>query len=654
MFVFPRQGGPKVSEQRTGRPWMRLVLVVALGGAAYVANWFPVPLSFGLHMLFGGVFAILAAILYGPWAGGFVALLSSLPTIQLWGHPYAVISMTLEAWVVGYEARRGRAHHTETDLIYWLLVGGPLVTITYSLGAHIPLMATGVAALKQAVNGLVNTAAASMVVLGLVVWQRGRRQMALQVFLTNLISFLVLTPLAFSLSLTARESGQHLRNQLAGEAVRAGEVVRAGLAQELADLHQALAAVAQWGATGPTPAGLSQVWLANPPAMPPGPVSGVTTLLGAPGATVLLREGAGGAVAAVDLDRLSRRVLGLVQAMEMEIVVTDSASVVALSSWEGVQPGTTFISEVGEATLFRPPGLSWLPSLTDGGAPENASLRQAENVASVQRVALPELGWQIYIRKPLGEVEYLLYRSYLGSFVTALGLMIILLAAIRVAAYTVTRPLVQLAGISVSADGEIANLPPTLQIWVTEVRAVAAHLMEVAVRIRGLIQSLHETQRELQRHNVELSVANVHLADEALRDAHTGLLNKRAFWQQIQIWVEENQPFSVALAELQGPGAHRFAAAEEQVKGLAAELQHFAALHGGEVYQYAADRFALLFPESSERLASRLTLALPSVAVIGEAELSLAAGVARFPEEGRTGPEVIREAEQRLTHSVSS
>jgi GGDEF domain-containing protein len=582
-----------MGERVRGTFWFRLLVTAALGGAAYVANRQSVPLAFGLHLLFGGLFSMLAAILYGPWAGAVAAAVGYLPTIQLWGHPFALLSMTLEACVVGFEARRGRAHHTETDLVYWLLVGGPLVMVTYSVGAHIPLMAAGVAALKQAVNGMVNTAGASVLVLGLVWWQRGRRQVPLEVMLATLVTFLVLTPLAAALSWTVRESGNHLRSQVTGEALRAGEVVRAGLVQQLA----------------PSPAGASLV-------------------------------------APVDPDWLAKRVLGLVEAFRMEVVVTDQANIVTISSWEAVRPGTTFQSEFGDVTLF---------SVTDRVA-DRTSLGQAEKVAVVQRLPVPELGWQVYVRKPLGEVEYLLYRSYLNSFAIALVMMILLLIVIRLVAYNITRPLVQLAAITVTPEGEMADLLPNYPIWVTEVRAVTAHMEQVGARIKGLIQSLHETQRELERHNVELAVANVHLADEALRDAQTGLRNQRAFRQLVQLWVEENHPFTLVLASVQGlpayVAAHGHLQSEGFIKHLVGELQHHAALHGGEVYQYGTERFACLFPESSEWLVERMVLALPSVAAGGAvnepARPRLAVGAARFPEDGQTGQAVAKAAETRL------
>lgn len=654
-----------MTERRTGPFLVRALLVLALGGAAYAVNLFPWPLAFGLHLLFGGFFSMLAAILYGPWAGLVAGLLGALPTVELWGHPYALLSMTLEATVVGWEARRGRSHHTETDLLYWLFVGAPLVTIAYSFGAHIPLMATGVAALKQAVNGLVYTTAASVMLLLLVWWQRGRRTLRLEVVLANLITFLVMLPLAAALAWTTQESGRHLRTQLSAEATQAGTVVRAGLLQELADLRSQLRLLAsqpsEFTERFSLPAGLQHVWLvdaqgmtvaeyppagaAAPPVGPGVALSNLTPVPGLPGPTVLLAEPGGVAgevqvTAALDLERLAGRVMGLVAGLNTEVAVIDRTGTVVLSSWDGIETGAQFAGQLGEPMLFSVP----------------AGLRGAERVTFVDRVQLAPLGMEIYVRKPLGQVEYLLYRSYLNSFIIAVGMIIVLLITIRVVAYTVTRPLVQLAAVTVSSEGEMANLSPNQSIWVAEVRAVASHMAEIGARIQDLIRSLHITQRELERHNVELAVANAHLADEALRDARTGLSNRRAFWQQVQLWVEANKPFALVLADLQGlkPYAEDRGElrAEEFLAELAADLQQHAALYGGEAFQYGPERFALLFPESSEWLVERVLLGLPTLAVLqgaaNEQRPLLVAGAARFPEDGPTGPALVEAADRRL------
>lgn len=562
------------------RPWVRPLAVLALGAAAYLTNLWPLPLSFGLHFLFGGLFAMLAAMLFGPWAGAAAALLSALPTIGLWGHSFALLSMTLEAWVVGLEARRGKAHPTATDLVYWLLIGVPLVTITYSLGAQIPFMASLVAGLKQAVNGLVYTSVASVLVL--ILGQRRGRPLPLEVVLSNFLTMLVVVPLAFSVAWVTQESGAQQRAQLSSEAVRTGAVVSAAIRQEVAAQGDRL-----------------------------------------------------------DVNLLDRRLGDLVQAMGLEIVVTDQSETVVFSTWTGVAAGSPFVSDQGEAAFFH-------------AVADRTSLAQAEQVAFVHREEMADLGWRVYVRRPLGAVEYVLYQSYRRSFLTALSLMVILLGAIRFVSYAVTRPLVALAELTVTPEGEMVNLPSAEPSWVAEVQAVTQHLERVRRRIRGLVHSLHETQRELQRHNVELAVANIHLADEAERDALTGLRNQRALWQQIQLWVEEMHPFTLVVADLGGlqhlVERQGHLAGEEVVKAVAAELQHHATMHGGEVYQYGAERFVALFPESSEWLVERMLLTLPAMAGPLCEGVALAVGAARFPEEGETGPTVFHLADRRLQH----
>lgn len=663
-------------DQKQRPLWVRIAIVLALGGAAYLTNLLPLPLSFGLHFLFGGVFSVLAAILYGPWAGAVTALLSAIPTIALWGHPFALLSMTLEAWVIGWQAQRGQAYPTVIDLVYWLVLGGPLVILTYGLGAHIPLTATVVAALKQAVNGLVYTAMASVLVL--VWWQRRRRPLPLQTFLSNLIIFLVLVPLAFILGWMSRNIGDQLRAQLSGEAVRAGEVVRVEMMQQFALQQTALRTVGL-GRQVLQPAGFTAVWLlsadgqllaqapeqAGPvPVLEPGKLGWVQGQ-GATGRTLLMAEDVTEAqsgahlraIGVLDLDWLARRVMETVRTLGMEVVVTDPTKRVVLSSWAGVEAGGEFASTLGESTFFdlvtRADGVRSLAGANAELSPDTTSLVQAERLAFVHQVNVPDWNWHVYVRKPLGTVEYALYEAYMGSFLTALILIAFLLGAVRYLAYLVTRPLVELAAISVSPQGEILNLPSHQAVLVKEVGAVTETLEEVGGRIRGLVDSLQETQRELQRHNVELAVANVHLADEAMREAVTGLWNQRAFWQQVQLWVEQNHPFTLVLTDCWGVKGlidEQGRPSEADMKRIAQELQQHAALHGGEVYQFDPARFAFLFPETSDWLVERMLGSLPTVAAsrLRDGDLGLRVGAARFPEEGETGPALLALANERL------
>lgn len=123
-----------------------------------------VDMFFGVNFLFGSVFAWIAFLLLGPAWGISAIILSSLYTIQLWGHGYALIIFISEfIFVAIFQGHKKNWRLVALTLIYWLIVG-PIAFLVYKffLGVSSPTLELIVA--KQAVNGIIN------VCLGLLVY----------------------------------------------------------------------------------------------------------------------------------------------------------------------------------------------------------------------------------------------------------------------------------------------------------------------------------------------------------------------------------------------------------------------------------------------------------------------------------------------------
>ncbi|MCK5336458.1 MAG: hypothetical protein KAQ67_09850, partial [Gammaproteobacteria bacterium] len=71
------------------RHWFLGTFVLAL--VAVAGNFLSIPLFFGVAFIFGSLAMIIAIVLYGTVAGIIVAVVGSLYTVVLFGHPYAVI-----------------------------------------------------------------------------------------------------------------------------------------------------------------------------------------------------------------------------------------------------------------------------------------------------------------------------------------------------------------------------------------------------------------------------------------------------------------------------------------------------------------------------------------------------------------------------------
>jgi two-component system, sensor histidine kinase len=140
-----------------------LLVALAFGVLGLLVNLPRITIFTGASLLFGGVFYLAIALLYGPVYGAITALLTAIPSVLLWGHPETVFLLVLEALAVGWLAQR-RLHPTVADLIYWAGVGTPLAALLYMVWFHYPSPAGLVMVIKYPVNGLLNVMIAEMLI----------------------------------------------------------------------------------------------------------------------------------------------------------------------------------------------------------------------------------------------------------------------------------------------------------------------------------------------------------------------------------------------------------------------------------------------------------------------------------------------------------
>ena len=134
-----------------------LLAIAACGG-----NYFHLPLFFGVDFLFGGIFVWLATARYGWRWGTCIAFISSLYTIFLWNHPYAVLVFTLEAFVVGFCLRGRQKNLVLFDSFYWLILGLPCAWLFYHQILGAAARPAALIFFKQWTNGISNALLASL------------------------------------------------------------------------------------------------------------------------------------------------------------------------------------------------------------------------------------------------------------------------------------------------------------------------------------------------------------------------------------------------------------------------------------------------------------------------------------------------------------
>jgi signal transduction histidine kinase/DNA-binding NarL/FixJ family response regulator len=140
------------------------ILLLIIG---YLGNYFKYPFVFSVEFLFGSITVLMIIQLYGLARGTFAAILASLHTIILWQHPYAVIIFTVEALFVGWGLKGKTNNLLLLDILYWLLIGMPLVWLFYAGFLGLESSYVVLIMLKQAVNGIFNALIASLLLVHL-------------------------------------------------------------------------------------------------------------------------------------------------------------------------------------------------------------------------------------------------------------------------------------------------------------------------------------------------------------------------------------------------------------------------------------------------------------------------------------------------------
>ncbi|MBK1641300.1 hypothetical protein CKO12_05310 [Chromatium okenii] len=183
-----------------------------LAGLALAGNAFHLPLFFGFDLIFGSIASFLALVWLGPLSGLFVAAAGSAYTFILWNHPYAILIFIAELLAVSagreFARRRGRPFPPLAllDVLYWLGLGIPLVIVIYHFGLGMDWSQVALVALKQTLNGVLNSTLASIVLLAMALLHRPRGSIRIDELHFATLLMATLLP---GLLLTAWDNRQH-------------------------------------------------------------------------------------------------------------------------------------------------------------------------------------------------------------------------------------------------------------------------------------------------------------------------------------------------------------------------------------------------------------------------------------------------------------
>lgn len=136
-------------------------LVCLLAVAAVGGNLAQIPLFQSISFIFGSVFALIAARVFGFWPAILVAGIGAIVTFVAWGHPWAAIVLVLEAAFVAVMGRRVD-NLVIIVVVFWLLFGFWVILASYALFLGLPWESAGFIALKQMINGILNSVLAGL------------------------------------------------------------------------------------------------------------------------------------------------------------------------------------------------------------------------------------------------------------------------------------------------------------------------------------------------------------------------------------------------------------------------------------------------------------------------------------------------------------
>jgi PAS domain S-box-containing protein len=223
-----------------------LVAAILFGLAGFAGNWFKFEIFFNFDLLFGSFFVMLALLRCGLGASLGAAVIAGSCTWIVWGHPWALVTFSIETLVVGWLMRRRRGDLPTYDVVFWLFGGSLLVFLFYHLVMGIPRPATLLIALKQSINGVSNALLAQ--IASLVIDAVSRRQERLpslrQYLLTSMLA-MILFPALFYAVIDVNNSVRHDRELAIAQVRTYSNLLRNSLSRWIGERHATVVALAQ-------------------------------------------------------------------------------------------------------------------------------------------------------------------------------------------------------------------------------------------------------------------------------------------------------------------------------------------------------------------------------------------------------------------------
>jgi PAS domain S-box-containing protein len=454
---------------------------VLFGIAGYILNWFKLELFFNVDFLFGSIITMFALMRFGLVTGVIAALIAASCTLHHWHQPWAIVIFTAEALCTGLLCRRRKCDVVVANLAYWFSGGLLLVMLFYQGVMGFSFASTLLIALKQGINGITNTLAASALYIGYCYQNRRQgKSPSLRQFIFVAISLFVIIPAFFLMYSNVRrtlalqldmhkgktqwvaktaekgvslwlkrsrgvinylaetnaspDAAARLSRQHNLDAMRSAmpEFKRLGIVDERAVTTAFSPAIDE---TGASTIGLDfsdRPYIAAVKAAPhPMITQLISGKVGNPGPRLTLvapmlaaARYRGAAFGVAELDSLKQALQNMVQAHDMDVTLVDDKGRVVISTSSSVKSLDEFALPKNGAAQPLGGGLShWIPDLQPGSS---AAKRW---MASFYLAELPlesNPGWKVVVEAPL-KPELLAIGRQTSQSLASIGVLLLLL-----------------------------------------------------------------------------------------------------------------------------------------------------------------------------------------------------------------------------------
>ena len=197
----------------------RALEILGLAALGHGLNWLPIQLGLGVEMLAGLVFPYLALLLYGTRPALWVALITLLPVMFLWGSAVSPALIFLEIAIVAGLMPRTKLSTSTLILIFWFAVGGPMTLLLHQALYDISLPTSATMAAKQLANSSLAAAAAALLAAYVpalrkrLVGASRRRVRSLQHFFANVMTISFFLPLSVFAAFLFNQSRSGMERQ---------------------------------------------------------------------------------------------------------------------------------------------------------------------------------------------------------------------------------------------------------------------------------------------------------------------------------------------------------------------------------------------------------------------------------------------------------